>query len=408
MALPLTGIVVAAGRSLRMGHDKLWIDLYGRPAWRWSLDVLASLPGMGLLALVVPEDGIERFRAGLTGELADRCRLVVGGDERPQSVLAGAAALIEAGVDADTMALVHDAARPGITADLASNVAIAARGAGAALPVVPVADTLWRLHDGRGLGVVDRTGLAGAQTPQAATLETLRDAILAAVARDERPTDEAAALHSHGVTVVTVPGDQANRKLTDPGDEEVVRAMLRDRLVAPLADAMATLADATLTPASGGIGIGFDAHRLVEGRPLRLGGVDWPDEPRGLEGHSDGDAALHAVIDALLGAARAGDIGVMFPASDENRGIDSTEMVRDAVARAHDAGWRPTRADIVIVAARPAIAPRRAEMQERIALLLGIPPEDVGVRGTTSDGLGFAGREGIAAWATVVVEPAPG
>lgn len=397
MATPLVAICVAAGRSLRMGRDKLWIDLFGRPAWRWSLDTLAGLPGMGPMALVVPDDALDRFRDALPPALTDRCLLVSGGEERPQSVLAGVAALLDAGVASDTMALVHDAARPGLTAELASAVVVAARGAGAALPVLPVADTLWRVTDGRGMEIVERAGLAGAQTPQAAPLELLRDAITAALARHERPTDEAAALLAHGVAVVTVPGDAANRKLTDPGDEEVVRAVLRSRLVAPLAGAVA---------ARGRSGIGFDAHRLVEGRPLRLAGLDWPDEPRGLEGHSDGDAALHAVIDAMLGAADAGDVGTRFPPDGTAQGADSGELLRAAVAQVAEAGWRPVSVDLAIVAARPAIAPRRDEIRDRLAALLGLGAASVTVRGTTSDGLGFAGAEGVAAWASVTLERA--
>jgi 2-C-methyl-D-erythritol 4-phosphate cytidylyltransferase/2-C-methyl-D-erythritol 2,4-cyclodiphosphate synthase len=311
-------------------------------------------------------------------------------------VLAGVTALLASGVAPDTMALVHDAARPGVSAELAMATVVAARGAGAAIPALPVADTLWRVVDGRGMGVVERTGLAGAQTPQAAPLELLRDAIGAALARDEQPTDEAAALQSHGVAVVTVPGDQANRKLTDPGDEEVVRAVLRARLVPGIGEPATTVGARTA--------IGFDAHRLVPGRPLQLAGLDWPGETHGLDGHSDGDAAFHAVIDALLGAARVGDIGTVFPAGATPAGADSSELLRDAVQRVRDAGLTPAGIDLVIVAARPPIAARRAEIEGRIAELTGLPPEAVSVRGTTSDGLGFAGSEGIAAWASATLE----
>lgn len=153
-------------------------------------------------------------------------------------------------------------------------------------------------------------------------------------------------------------------------------------------------------------GIGFDAHRLVEGRPMRLGGLAWADEPRGPQGHSDGDAALHALIDALLGAASIGDVGVLFPpAEDAWQGADSADLLERAVRRLAEHGWRPASVDLVVAARRPLIAPRRAELVSRIGELLGIDPGAVSIKGTTSDGLGFAGDEGIAAWAVAVVEP---
>ena len=161
-------------------------------------------------------------------------------------------------------------------------------------------------------------------------------------------------------------------------------------------------------PASGARwGIGFDAHRLVDGRPMRLAGVAFPDEPRGPEGHSDGDAALHALIDALLGAAALGDVGTLFPSDDATwEGADSADLLARAVERLRAAGWRPATADLVIVVARPSIADRRDEIVARVAELLGVKPDAVSVKGTTSDGLGFAGSEGVAAWAMASVEPA--
>jgi 2-C-methyl-D-erythritol 2,4-cyclodiphosphate synthase len=154
-------------------------------------------------------------------------------------------------------------------------------------------------------------------------------------------------------------------------------------------------------------GIGFDAHRLVRGRAMRLAGIDFPDEARGPEGHSDGDAALHALTDALLGAANLGDIGALFPSGDaELEGVDSVLLLKSAAARVRAGGWRPVGADLVIAVERPAIAPRREEMAARLATLLGIEPDAVSVKGTTSDGLGFAGSEGVAAWATATIERA--
>ena len=157
-------------------------------------------------------------------------------------------------------------------------------------------------------------------------------------------------------------------------------------------------------PPGGRAGIGFDAHHFEPGRPLRLGGLTFADEPRGLAGHSDGDAALHALIDALLGAAHLGDIGSLFPPDDPAwTDADSAELLALALERVRSAGFEPTGADLVIVAARPAIGPVRDEMEARIASILGIDPSRVSVKGTTSDGLGFAGEEGIAAYAVTVV-----
>jgi 2-C-methyl-D-erythritol 4-phosphate cytidylyltransferase/2-C-methyl-D-erythritol 2,4-cyclodiphosphate synthase len=153
-------------------------------------------------------------------------------------------------------------------------------------------------------------------------------------------------------------------------------------------------------------GIGFDAHRLEEGRTLRLAGLEFPGET-GLAGHSDGDAALHAVIDALLGAAALGDVGAMFPPDDAAlRDADSGELLRQAVARLREAGWVPASLDLAIVARRPPISARRDEIQRRLAELTGLDATAISVKGTTSDGLGFAGAEGIAAFAVATVAPA--
>jgi 2-C-methyl-D-erythritol 4-phosphate cytidylyltransferase/2-C-methyl-D-erythritol 2,4-cyclodiphosphate synthase len=228
------------------------------------------------------------------------------------------------------------------------------------------------------------------QTPQLGRLGDLRSALM----RGDF-TDEGSALAVAGVEVRIVPGEPANRKLTEPADLDVLRATLRDR-AAPV--------QATSTGLRAGIG--FDAHRLAEGVPLRLGGVAWPDEPRGLAGHSDGDAALHAIVDALLGAAGLGDIGALFPPDERWSGADSGDLLRLAVERLSSAGWRPAQVDLVIVAASPAIAPRRDEIAATIAGLLGVDVAAVGVKGTTSDGLGLPGGEGIAAYAVASIEPA--
>jgi 2-C-methyl-D-erythritol 4-phosphate cytidylyltransferase/2-C-methyl-D-erythritol 2,4-cyclodiphosphate synthase len=389
-----------------MGSDKLWLEPLGRAIWRWSLDALLAVPGMEVVALVVPADGLERYRAALPPSAAQRCRLVAGGEARADSVRAGLEALVDAGVSAATMVLVHDAARPAASVALMERVARAAAEGDAAIPVVPVNDTLKRAREGRVLDTVDRADLVAAQTPQAAGLGILRAALEAARSQGWEPTDEAAALTALGVTVRTVEGDPANRKLTEPADAELLRGILRSWM-APLGEPMLGTDDrGSAVPRSVRAGVGVDAHRLEAGLALRLGGIAFPDEERGLVGHSDGDAALHAVIDALLGAAGQGDIGALFPADDASRDADSGELLRLAVAQVHAAGWEPRSVDLAIGAERPAIGPRRDEMAARVAGLIGIPPGEVSVRGTTTDGLGFPGHEGIAAWAVALVERA--
>lgn len=395
---PLTAILVAAGRSRRMGSDKLWAELWGRPTWRWSLDTLLAAPEVERIAIPVPADAVDAFTDALPGG-SDRCLVIPGGDARADSVIAGLWALTGAGYDDETLVLVHDAARPALTPELLRSVADAiASFEGAVVPVVPVVDSLKRVRNERVVGPVEREEVAAAQTPQAARLGALRAAIEEAHAWGRPITDDVGALAAAGVPVLVVPGDPDNRKLTEPGDLVTMRAILAARASA----GVATEVDAGR---AAHVGIGFDAHRLASGRPMRLGGIDFPDEPRGPVGHSDGDAALHALIDALLGAARLGDIGSLFPSGEPDwAGVDSAELVTRTVAALENAGWRPANADLTIACARPRIAPRRDEIVGRIATLLGVEPDAVSVKGTTSDGLGFTGDEGVAAWAVAGVE----
>jgi 2-C-methyl-D-erythritol 4-phosphate cytidylyltransferase/2-C-methyl-D-erythritol 2,4-cyclodiphosphate synthase len=386
------------------GSDKLWVEEFGRPIWRWSLDALLAVRGMETIAVVVPADALARFESALPPGATDRCRLVAGGEARADSVRAGLQALTDAGVKDATVVLVHDAARPAASSSLMESVAEAAAAAAGAIPVVPIHDTVKRLRDDMATETVDRSDLAAAQTPQAASLGILRAALDAARSQGWEPTDEAAALAAIGVPVRTVPGDPANRKLTDSSELPLLHAALRVAAAPARAPESAVAAgDRSRVRAA----VGFDAHRLEAGRVLRLGGLSFPGEPRGLVGHSDGDAALHAVIDAVLGAAGLGDIGTLFPPDDPAwDGADSGELLRRAARQTAAAGWTVRSLDLAIAAARPRIAPRRDEMATRIAELAGASPESVTVRGTTSDELGFAGSEGIAAWAVVVVERA--
>ena len=396
---PFAAILVAAGRSSRMGSDKLWLDLWGRPTWRWSLDAMLATPGIVRIVVAVAADSVDRFTGALPADARDRCLVVPGGDVRADSVIAGLWALTGAGHGDDTLVLVHDAARPAVTPELISTIAEAAATAGGAavVPVVAVTDSLKRVRNDRVVAAVEREEVAAAQTPQAARLGALRAAIEEAHAWGRPITDDAGALAAAGTPVHVVPGDPANRKLTEPSDLVALRALLARRAT-PIEADRPDVAPGTRC------GIGFDAHHLVAGRPMRIAGVTFPDEPRGPEGHSDGDAALHALIDALLGAARLGDVGTLFPSGgDAWAGADSTELVRAAVALLAEHGWRPTGADLAIAVARPALAPRRDELAQRVAGLLGVDAGAVSIKGTTTDGLGIVGADGMAAWAVAAV-----
>jgi len=388
-------VLVAAGNASRMGTDKLWIEFSGRPAWRWGLDTLLAVPGMSWVVVVAPADALDRFRDAIPEAARGKCEVVAGGEERADSALAGIDALTKAGFPEDAAVLIHDAARPAASSELMARIVEAVTPTDGAVPVVKLHDSLKHVDgSGRVIAAFEREGLALAQTPQAATLVVLRAALEEAQAWGRKMTDEAAALGAAGVVVHSVEGEPGNQKLTEPGDEVVIAGVLTGRSMPLVAPAVGEGQRA---------GIGFDAHRFGDGGTLRLGGVEFPREPA-LAGHSDGDAALHAVIDALLGAAAAGDIGSLYPPGDARwADADSGALVRGAVSTVRHAGWRPVSIDLTIVAAHPAIEPRRDEIAGRLAELCGIEADAVGVKGTTSDGLGFTGEEGIAAFAVAIL-----
>jgi 2-C-methyl-D-erythritol 4-phosphate cytidylyltransferase / 2-C-methyl-D-erythritol 2,4-cyclodiphosphate synthase len=383
-------IVVAAGSSSRMGGiDKLGFELGGRPLLAWSVAAVAAAREVGRIVVVAAPQRRDEVAAApwLPGKVV---AVVPGGARRQESVQAGFAALAvgEDPPSPDRVLLVHDGARPLVSAALVSAVARAAADHGAAIPVLPVSETIKRL-DGDLVGeTVDRSHLATAQTPQG-----VRSGLLALAyerfpaAGPETWTDEAALLEACRIPVHAIPGEPDNLKVT---------------VVADLARAEGAL----LGQSAPRIGFGQDRHPFGPGEPLLLGGLEFAGAPR-LHGHSDGDVALHAVADSLLGAAGQGDLGRLFPADARTpRGIASGELVGDVVRRLADAGLQPRRIDLTIVASRPRLADRLDEMRDRIASLLGVEPEVVSVKASTGnlDGLEGAGR-GISAHAIAVVEP---
>jgi len=377
-----TAIVVAAGRAERFGGPlpKQFLEVGGRLVLEHSVDRLASATGVGEVVVVLSAEQID-------GEFSDRLRkhpavltLVAGGATRAASVAAGLTA-VPAGRD---YVLIHDAARPLASVALVSRVIEATRSHGAAIPVLGLADTVKRVDStGRVEATLDRSVLRLAQTPQGAEKKRLIESLEAAMA--DSPTDEAAALEASGHHVATVEGESANIKITSAEDFATVRRRLEGSVDLR-------------------VGTGFDVHRVDPSRPLVLGGVLFENEP-GLQGHSDADVVLHAAMDALLGAAGAGDIGMLFPPDDDRwAGADSTKLAEIVLQTIQADGFRIVNLDLMLLAERPKIGPRSAQMRARVAAAFDLDTSRVGLKATTLERLGSLGRhEGIACQAVALL-----
>ncbi|HUQ77944.1 MAG TPA: 2-C-methyl-D-erythritol 2,4-cyclodiphosphate synthase [Patescibacteria group bacterium] len=397
-------IVVAAGASTRMaGLDKIDALVGGLPLLAYALRSVAAAPEVRRIVVVT---GPERIRAIAQAEwLPRKVELMVGGGVRRQeSVWRGFEHLLAnppmGGVGEGEVVLVHDGARPLVPAALVSEVARAARAHGAAIPVVPVGDTIKRLTlDGTVVGVGDRAGLGAAQTPQGVRTDLLREAYVRYPAEGpETFTDEAALLEACRLPVHAIPGSERNLKVTLPHDLARVASLIGDHSSSDRGPAAARVR----------IGYGTDSHPFGPGIGLALGGLVIDRAPR-LNGHSDGDVVLHAVADALLGAAGLGDLGRIFPAGPETpRGIAGADLLGEVVRRISAAGLVVTGLDCTIVAGRPRLATTLPAMGERIATLLGVEPGAVSVKASTGnlDGMEGAGR-GISAHAVVVLTRSP-
>ena len=430
MALPLPGaapradaVVVAAGAGARFsaasssssGSDlpKQFLPLGGRPLLTLAAEALLAAPGVERVAVALPAAGFADWRERVAPFLAfagDRLRFCPGGATRQESVRLALRALAAApgagGTEASTpeppelpdLVAVHDGARPAAPPDLIRRVLRAGAEFGAAAPVTPPTDTLWRLGPEGRLGeVLPREAIGAAQTPQCFRRALLTGALDAAAARGSTGTDEASLVRAAGHPVAAVAGSPRNLKVTTPADLDTLRAAL---------------------PAGGGrgagagparLGFGFDAHRFGTTGACVLGGVVFPEAPA-LLGHSDGDALFHALADAVLGAMAAPDLGSLFPSGDESlRGAASGRFLRRAVEIAAAGGYAPGQADLTVIGERPRLAPRRQAVRESVAAVLGTPPGALGLKATTTDGLGFPGRgEGLAVQALVRLDPLPG
>ena len=385
-------VLVAAGEGRRFGAPKQLQPLAGRRVIDWALEAAAAA-SHGVV-VVAAADPVEAHRDGPAARTASAgpgadpptagagtptVIVTAGGSTRSESVRAGIAEVPEGA----EVIVVHDAARPLAGGALFTAVVAAVlSGADGAVPAVAVTDTI--RHTGN--GALDRSQLRAVQTPQAFRADLLRRAH----ASGGEATDDATLVEAAGGEVRLVDGEADNLKITTPGDLHVAEALLAAR--SPGRPAGVPL-----------VGIGFDVHRFSDDpqRALVLGGVLFEGE-RGLEGHSDADAIAHACCDAILGVAGLGDIGTLFPDDDERwRGADSLALLAEAATRVRGAGRRIGNIDCNVVAERPKLAPRRAEMQARLSEAVGAP---VTVRGKRAESLGALGRgEGIACWAVATL-----
>lgn len=345
---------------------------------RWSLEAFAASPGIDRIAVAMDLADGEAFSEAARGI---RVEPVVGGATRTASVRAGLEALA-AGAP-PTFVLIHDAARPGVTPALVSALLAALTDVDAAAPGLAVADALKGVADGKVVSDTPRNGLWRVQTPQGFRFAPLLAAYRTLTA-DAIFDDDIAVARAAGLEARLIEGDARFGKITFPEDHAMM-----ERLLSPT------------TPC---VGSGFDAHRFAEGDHVTLCGVRIPHE-RGLLGHSDADVAWHALTDALLGAIGAGDIGDHFPPSDARwRGADSEVFLRHAAELIAQAGGHISHVDLTLICERPRIGPHREAMRLRTAEVLALPLPRVSVKATTTERMGFAGREeGLAAQATATV-----
>jgi 2-C-methyl-D-erythritol 4-phosphate cytidylyltransferase/2-C-methyl-D-erythritol 2,4-cyclodiphosphate synthase len=391
----LTGaaaIIAAGGSGSRMGGamPKQFMTLHGMPVLALTVSRFLQVDALRTIVVAVPAEHREAAAALLRDFLpagnSTRLVLVNGGETRQESVRAGLAAL----PPETATVLVHDGARPFVTAEIIERCLRATEQEGAAIAALPVRDTLKQAGaDQLVCATVDRRGLWQAQTPQGARVELLRQAYSLADQDGFQGTDEASLLEHAGIPVTIVEGSTHNFKITRPDDLALAAGLTQEKQMLK-------------------IGHGFDAHRLVPGRPLILGGVHIP-FALGLAGHSDADTLTHALIDALLGAMGAGDIGRHFPDSDPHyKNISSLLLLAETASLLKNKNLGLGNADITVICQQPRLAPHIAAMRENLAQACAVSPARLNIKATTTEQMGYTGRgEGIAAHAVVLLHTLP-
>ena len=374
--MTIAAIIVAAGRGTRAGGTmpKQWQHIAGRSIAARAMEPFADHASVDHLILVLHPDDI----ATQVWQDTPKAIVVPGGATRRESVLAGLAA-------ADGLAaqvLIHDAARPLVTSTIIDSVIDALKTHAGAAPAVAVTDTLWHGEQHLVTGVQDRAGLYRAQTPQGFHLPPL---LAAHRAHPGDATDDVAVARAAGLDVAIVAGDERNIKITTPSDFALAEQLMRRTMDVRC-------------------GNGYDVHRFGPGDHVWLCGVKVP-FARSLQGHSDADVGMHAVTDAIYGALGMGDIGQHFPPSDPQwKGAESHIFLSHAVALAHEQGYEISNVDCTLVCEFPKIGPHQPAMKSAMARIMGLAPDRISVKATTSERLGFTGRgEGIAAIATATL-----
>lgn len=365
-------IIVAAGRGKRLGSSlpKQFLKVRGRTILEMSVEAFEQNKYVDEIFVAANADYCELTEKLCRG-FSKLKKIVAGGAERQDSVRAALDCLRgENGI-----VLVHDAGRPFVSEAVINAVIEGTADFGAAIPTVPAKDTI-RQVDGTGSRTLQRETLARVQTPQGFRISLIKHAFEKAQAEGFLGTDDASLVERMGINISMVQGEDANRKITTREDLETEMR----------------------------IGTGYDVHRLVEGRPLVLCGEQIPYE-KGLLGHSDADVALHALMDAMLGAAGLGDIGKHFPDTDERyRGISSMKLLQKTAELLREAGYFLGNADITIIAQRPKIAGYIPKMRANIAEIMNCDENKINIKGTTTEKLGFVGREeGIASEAVCIL-----
>ncbi len=375
----VAAIIAAGGRGVRLGADrpKQFLELGGRSILELSISALASCHRIDEIVVAVPQEHLAAAQSAWPNGGGTPVTFVAGGARRQDSV-GNAFAHTSASAD---IVLIHDAARPFVTAAIISRAIDAAMTHGAAIAAIPVRDTVKQAGasgvDGSRpiTATIPRESVLLAQTPQAFRRDVLARALTAGMAIDA--TDEAMLVERLGLPVHIVEGDPGNMKVTTPEDLETARQRFPDpRSPIPVPR----------------IGNGYDLHRLAAGRPLILAGVTIPYE-LGLDGHSDADIVCHAVTDAVLGAAAAGDIGRLFPDTDPTwKGADSIALLRGALAHVHAAGYQVSNVDVTVIAQKPKLLPYLQAMRENLADALQVEVAAVSVKGKTNEGVDSMGR----------------